>query len=532
MEIHETLTPSSTEAKLPVRGTAKKRKTRDIPTRAGGKGLFSMDHDVEKARRSIRRYLKETMNLFHDIKRGKEIDTSTSMTSSTERLSQVDSDLLDKAIAGQPLSTDDMRYGMKRFPMPLCATIGAQWWIQRGNCPLQKIQNLQQRSNVLEQCYLNTLNTTLTMFPYFFRQRKLTMKMVRDRIRRFKKTVPLKIVQKKKKRVLKKLTKTPPPSQELGSRRLSMATERANRYEKRLKARVTHGPFELKRIVLDSDKDGVILQPTHLSPFFKPKHLETVYVCSSCCHFSLTRDSGWWHRALRCCRDNLLPPGHVIYKNDQKQLAVFEIDGARETKFVRNLSMLGTLFLAEKSLKPSCNIRHFLFYVIVCFEEAGPTLAGYFSKLKPSVDELVLYHTISCIVIFPHFQRRGLGQLLIEISYELSRRDGRKGGPERPLSECGQKAFMTFWKGRAAEALECVAEVGGTATILEISDITWLQESDLSLAIHEMGIGQSAEDAKVEEVPGEIVQAHAEAHRRRQFKLSLGDLALNDELKP
>ena len=40
-------------------------------------------------------------------------------------------------------------------------------------------------------------------------------------------------------------------------------------------------------------------------------------------------------------------------------------------------------------------------------------------------------YNLACILIFPPFQRMGLGKLLIAFSYELSKLDGKIGSPEK-----------------------------------------------------------------------------------------------------
>lgn len=40
-------------------------------------------------------------------------------------------------------------------------------------------------------------------------------------------------------------------------------------------------------------------------------------------------------------------------------------------------------------------------------------------------------NNLACILIFPPWQRKGLGQILMGASYELSKKEQRIGGPEK-----------------------------------------------------------------------------------------------------
>ena len=54
-------------------------------------------------------------------------------------------------------------------------------------------------------------------------------------------------------------------------------------------------------------------------------------------------------------------------------------------------------------------------------------IVAFFSKEKLSWDN----NNLACICVFPPWQKQGLAQVLIAASYELGRKDGRMGGPEK-----------------------------------------------------------------------------------------------------
>jgi hypothetical protein len=118
------------------------------------------------------------------------------------------------------------------------------------------------------------------------------------------------------------------------------------------------------------------------------------------------------------------------------------------------------MFLDHKSL--FYDVEPFLFYVITESDCVGARFVGYFSKEKQSPKD----YNVSCIMTLPVRQRKGWGNLLIDLSelnagtilgpnlrftgivsigYLLSKKEGRTGSPEKPLSALGALGYKNYW---------------------------------------------------------------------------------------
>lgn len=140
-------------------------------------------------------------------------------------------------------------------------------------------------------------------------------------------------------------------------------------------------------------------------------------------------------------------------------------------------------------------------------------VVGFFSKEKMSWDN----NNLACILIFPPWQRKGLGAILIGVSYEISKREGVIGGPEKPISSLGKQSYLRYWSGEIARYLLEVKETDrkkgkGMVTLEQTSKDTWICVDDCLCALRDMGVAVAAGKGK-----GEILRVKVDKEKVREW---------------
>ncbi|KAF2650950.1 hypothetical protein K491DRAFT_682567 [Lophiostoma macrostomum CBS 122681] len=203
-------------------------------------------------------------------------------------------------------------------------------------------------------------------------------------------------------------------------------------------------------------------------------------------------------------------PGEEIYRDEARGISLWEIDGEEHKLYAQNLSLFAKLFLDTKSV--FYDVTTFLYYVLVAHDpqpgvnpgvggggtggggrdeqaqtqtqaQKGGQVVGFFSKEKMSWDN----NNLACILVFPPWQKQGLGQILMGASYEMSKREGRLGGPEKPLSELGRRAYVHYWATTLARVILAFPS-RKPLSVLDLRNETYIVPEDIIATLQAMEV--------------------------------------------
>ncbi|KFY67284.1 hypothetical protein V496_01654 [Pseudogymnoascus sp. VKM F-4515 (FW-2607)] len=254
--------------------------------------------------------------------------------------------------------------------------------------------------------------------------------------------------------------------------------------------------------------------------------LERLYVCKHCFKYSKEL-MGWVGHGKACERRRggaaPMVPGRKIYSHGNSGWSVWEVDGEVDSLYCQNLCLFAKLFLDNKSV--FFDVTGFIYLLLV---HTNPTtgeeqVIGFFSKEKMSWDN----NNLACILVFPPWQHKGLGSLLIAVSYEISRREKIIGGPEKPISDLGKMSYIKYWSGEVARYLLDVGDMEKKKTkVVSLDDIsagTWICVEDCLTALKHMNIAVAAPRGK-----GDVQRVKIDKQQLREWmaasKTSLGPI--------
>lgn len=203
--------------------------------------------------------------------------------------------------------------------------------------------------------------------------------------------------------------------------------------------------------------------------------LDTLYVCEYCFKYTNQEEALAGH-ALHCEFKNH-PPGRIKYKSPK--YTIRRVKGFKHRLFCQCLCLFTKLFLDNKSMY--FKVDHYDFYIIYEHDSTKPL--GFFSK------DLVSYfrNNLACILVFPPYQRRQLGTLLLDFSYTISKFEGLVSGPETPLSPFGLIGYLKYWSMKICwEFSEGELANLEKVTLENISAVTGFRINDIILTLKYM----------------------------------------------
>ncbi|OIR58040.1 MAG: histone acetyltransferase ESA1 [Amphiamblys sp. WSBS2006] len=200
------------------------------------------------------------------------------------------------------------------------------------------------------------------------------------------------------------------------------------------------------------------IQTWYFSPY--PQQLclraATLYLCEFCLSYHATKGKLKRH-VTKCALFH--PPGNEVYRKDA--VSVWELDGGRQRTYCERLCLFSKLFLDHKVV--CYDTRPFMFYIFTQRDEYGSHVVGYFSKEKHPLEN----YNLSCILALPQYQKMGYGKMMIEFSYELSKKENKRGEPEKPLSDLGLLSYRSYWTAAVGRVLAEWREGGKLSVSIE-----------------------------------------------------------------
>lgn len=235
---------------------------------------------------------------------------------------------------------------------------------------------------------------------------------------------------------------------------------------------------------------------------------DKLYLCERCLLYLRSEEEYSQHWYNECDWKNG-PPGTLIYLKDQ--LAVFELDGELQKLFCQNLCLLAKLFLDHKTLY--YDVGPFKFYLLCEVDDLGCHPVGYFSKEKESADDF----NLACIMILPPFQKRGYGRFLIQLSYEITKREGKTGSPERPLSDLGSLSYRSYWNHEILKMLKLASRSRRVPSIVGLSHDTGIRKEDIESSLREMGLLRKYRGQEVLSLAPKIIEEQLAPFERKKI---------------
>ncbi|KAH9306919.1 hypothetical protein KI387_011323, partial [Taxus chinensis] len=89
--------------------------------------------------------------------------------------------------------------------------------------------------------------------------------------------------------------------------------------------------------------------------------------------------------------------------------------------------------------------------------------------------------------------------------YELSKKEGRVGTPERPLSDLGQVSFRSYW---TQVLLEVLRDHGGNLSIKDLSSMTAIRGDDIIDTLQSLNLIRYYKGQHIISISAKVIDEH------------------------
>ncbi|VDK21443.1 unnamed protein product [Taenia asiatica] len=252
------------------------------------------------------------------------------------------------------------------------------------------------------------------------------------------------------------------------------------------------------------------IKPWYFSPYpYELISAPCIYICEFCLKY--LKSEGCLKRHLTKCQFRH-PPGNEIYR--KLPHSFIEIDGRKNKTYAQQLCLLAKLFLDHKTLYYDTD--PFLFYVLCEIDAYGYHLVGYFSKEKESSED----YNVACILTLPPYQRKGYGKFLIEFSYALSKREGKSGSPEKPLSDLGLLSYRSYWTMTIMEILLSIKpSEPGQESGISLRQVTNMKRDDVVATLSYLNVLYYVKGQYVIFLSKENIDAYKRSMEKRSVRV-------------
>ncbi|XP_010245867.1 PREDICTED: histone acetyltransferase of the MYST family 1-like isoform X2 [Nelumbo nucifera] len=130
-------------------------------------------------------------------------------------------------------------------------------------------------------------------------------------------------------------------------------------------------------------------------------------------------------------------------------------------------------------------------------------------------------YNLACILTLPPYQRKSYGKFLIAFSYELSKKEGKVGTPERPLSDLGLVSYRGYW---TRVLLDILKKHKSNISIKELSDMTAIKAEDILTTLQGLDLIQYRKGQHVICADPKVLDRHLKAAGRGGLEVDVSKL--------